>query len=62
MDDMTAGRAVPGAGQFVCVDGKEVFVAIGVCLLGIGVDEELIVLVSQALRSTKQPLKNKRKR
>ena len=59
---MTAGRAIPDAGQLVCVGGKEVFVVIGVCLLGMGVDEELMVLESQALKSTKQPLKNKRKR
>ena len=62
MDGMTAVRAVPGAGQFVCVDGKEVFVVIGVCPLRMGVDEELVVLESQALRNTKQPLKYKRKR
>jgi hypothetical protein len=37
-------------------------VIIGVCSLGMGVDEEPMALVLQALRNTKQPLMSRRKR
>ena len=59
---MTAGRAVPAAGQLVCVEGEAVLVATGVCPLGAGVAVEPGVLVLQALASTKQLHMNKRKR
>jgi hypothetical protein len=62
MDGMTAGRAVPAAGQLVCVEGEAVLVATGTCPLGAGVAVEPGVLVLQALTSTKQLHMNKRKR
>jgi hypothetical protein len=62
MDGMTAGRAVPAAGQLVCVDGEAVLVATGTCPLRAGVAVEPGVLVLQALTSTQQLQVNKRKR
>lgn len=59
---MTAGRAVPAAGQLVCVDGEAVLVATGTCSLGVGVAVELGALVRQALTSTQQLQVTKRKR